>query len=178
MSPIHVPEPRLGLDIGRVLIAPCDNGSDDTSFIGGSLKDALSTPPHPGMFECVPVIVQRFERAVWLVSKAGPRVQERTRKWLDHHNFYQRTNIRRENVRFCLERRDKATHCAELGLTHFVDDREDVLRHMEGVVQHRYLFGPQDRTIIDKRLTRVSTWAEACSKVMPQVPRGARGTAR
>jgi hypothetical protein len=65
---------KLGIDIGRVLIAPdAPNGRADTSFIGGTLADALATPPYPGMFDAVPALVQRFEGQVWLVSKAGPR---------------------------------------------------------------------------------------------------------
>lgn len=71
---------RLGIDIGRVLIAPdAADGRADTSFLGGSLEAALATPPYEGMFETVPDLVKRFGGQVWLVSKAGPRVQEKTR---------------------------------------------------------------------------------------------------
>ena len=37
--------PTLGIDIGRVLISPWHADGGDTSFIGGSLRDALETPP-------------------------------------------------------------------------------------------------------------------------------------
>jgi hypothetical protein len=46
-------------------------------------------------------------------------------------------------VRFCLQRPEKALHCRELGITHFIDDRTDVLEAMIGVVPNLYLFGPQ-----------------------------------
>lgn len=160
-------EPRLGIDIGRVLIAPSDGSSDDTSFIGGTFADALATPPYPGMFEYLPVIVQRFKGAVWLVSKAGPRVQERTLQWLAHHRFHELTGIGMAHVRFCRERHQKADHCIDLGLTHFIDDRKDVLQHLEGLVEHRFLFGPQTGATPEKGLTRVATWAEANIKVVP-----------
>ena len=66
---------KLGIDIGRVLITPDDiENGPDTSFIGGSLADALATPPYPGMFDTVPRLVQRFGGRVWLVSKCGPGV--------------------------------------------------------------------------------------------------------
>lgn len=42
-----------------------------------------------------------------------------------------------------LERPQKAQHCRELAITHFIDDRWHVLEHLEGVVRHRYLFGLQ-----------------------------------
>lgn len=161
--------PRLGLDVGRVLIASEQPGTEDTSFIGGSMTDALATPAYPGMFEHVPVLVKRFQGEVWLVSKAGRRVQERTIRWLAHHKFYERTGIQPGNIRFCRERPQKADHCRELGITHFIDDREDVLQHLEGVVAHRFLFGPQTRKVVDQRLSRLATWADATAKVMPGV---------
>jgi|SRR5215831_3010847 len=134
---------KLGIDVGRVLISPGDESSPDTSFIGGSLEDALRTPPYPGMFDTLPAIVRRFAPHVWIVSKCGARVQQRTRDWFAHHHFFERTGIDPCQVRFCRERPQKALHCAELGITHFIDDRVDVLEAMRGVVQHRYLFGPQ-----------------------------------
>src|SRR5215831_16130819 len=110
---------NLGIDIGRVLISPDPaNGKADTSFIGGSLEAALATPPYEGMFEAVPALVELFEGRVWLVSKAGPKVQEKTRHWLRRHAFFERTGIDPENLRFCIERPQKAQHCLELGITH------------------------------------------------------------
>ncbi len=35
--------------------------------------------------------------------------------------------------------------CVELGITHFVDDRAEVLESLLGVVPHLYLFGLQSR---------------------------------
>src|SRR5262252_703957 len=108
-------EKRLGLDIGRVLITPEPLGTKgDTSFLGASLEDALRTPPYEGMFDAVPVLVQRFQGRVWLVSKARPRMQERTRLWLQRHAFFERTGIAPDHLRFCLERHEKAGHCREL----------------------------------------------------------------
>ncbi|SFD80093.1 hypothetical protein [Paracidovorax konjaci] len=158
--------PRLGIDIGRVLIAPDGADGGDTSFIGGSLDDALATPPCEGMFEHVPVLVDRFQGRVWLVSKAGPRVQEKTLRWLEHHHFHGRTGIPESHVRFCRERPQKADHCRALGITHFIDDREDVLRHLEGVVPHRFLFGPQRRPVADPQLRPVLAWDAAFAQVM------------
>jgi len=133
---------NLGIDIGRVLIAP-GNGSADTSFIQGSLSDALETPPMDGALDAVTRLVDAFERRVWLISKCGPRVQDRTRRWLDHHDFYNRTGLRRDRVVFCLERPQKAIHCERLGIESFIDDRIDVLEAMRGRVPHLFLFGAQ-----------------------------------
>jgi len=134
---------KLGIDVGRVLITPGDDSRPDTSFIGGTLETALHTPPYDGMFDVVPALVRRFEGRVWIVSKCGKRIQERTLQWFEHHRFFERTGIDRRHVRFCLKRPEKAIHCRALGITHFIDDRTDVLGAMVGVVPHRYLFGPQ-----------------------------------
>lgn len=158
---------KLGLDIGRVLISPDPaDGKNDTSFIGGTIEAALATPPYEGMFDVVPQLVERFAGQVWLVSKARTRVQEKTRLWLEHHKFFERTGISPANLRFCLERHEKAIHCRELQLTHFVDDRSDVLDHLDGVVEHRYLFGPQKAgTVAPASVTTVRTWAEALQRI-------------
>jgi hypothetical protein len=156
---------RLGIDIGRVLIAPDGGGSADTSFIGGKLAAALATPPYAGMFDAVPELVRLFGGAVWLVSKCGPSVQEKSRRWLDHHDFHRRTGIPRDHVRFCLQRPQKADHCRELGLTHFIDDRADVLRHLAGLVPHRYLFGPQREAATQAGVTPCIDWPTALERV-------------
>lgn len=134
---------KLGIDVGRVLISPGDESKPDTSFIGGSIEDALRTPPYEGMFDVVPALVRKFDGRVWIVSKCGPRVQQRTLQWFERHDFFGRTGIDSRNVRFCLQRPQKAQHCRELAITHFIDDRTDVLQAMRGVVQNLYLFGPQ-----------------------------------
>jgi hypothetical protein len=84
-------------------------------------------------------------------------VQRRTRQWLDHHDFAARTGIPQDNIRFCLKRPDKAIHCADLGITHFVDDKLDVHQALRGVVAYRYLFGPQ-RTPPPAWVRHTLTW--------------------
>lgn len=156
-------KPSLGLDFGRVLVgsAPVDS-ADDTSFVGGTVADALATPPCPGMFEVVPLLVERFDGRVWVVSKARAATEQKTRLWLEHHRFFERTGIAPDNVRFCTRRHEKAIHCRTLGITHFVDDRLDVLGHLEGIVERRYLFGRQKRgVVVPDTVARIANWAEA-----------------
>lgn len=135
-------ELRIGVDIGRVIIS---GDGPDTVFFGRSQVEAMRTPAVPGAFAAVAELVERFEGRVHLVSKCGPRIQARSLAWLDHHGFWQATGLDRTQVRFCRERADKAKHAHQLGLTHFVDDRFDVLTHLVGLVDRLYLFGPQRR---------------------------------
>lgn len=141
---MNITQPRLGVDIGRVIIdgsAHPDGG--DTAFFSGDTDRMLRTPAVPGAFEAIARLVDAFAGRVWLVSKCGERVQQRSMQWLRHHDFAARTGIPYEHVRFCRRRPDKAIHCADLAITHFVDDRLDVHEALRGLVAHRYLFGPQ-----------------------------------
>ncbi len=136
---------RIGIDIGRVIIGPVLDGREDTSFLGKRLEDALHTPPAPGAIEGVADLVERTAGNAWLISKCGPGVQAKTRAWLDHNKFWRLTGMDRSHLRFCLKRPDKALHARQLRLTAMIDDRVDVLVHLEHIVRARLLFGEQDR---------------------------------
>lgn len=177
----------LGIDIGRVIIAPGDT-AQDTSFLHGTEADAMRTPPSPGAFETIAELVAALEGRVWLVSKCGPRIQDRTRRWLAHHRFFARTGMPQGQLRFCRKRHEKAPICAQLGLEAFIDDRPDVLGPMEGVVPWRYLFGPQRRGGHRAGLIAVRDWDEVAAQLLPlareralmpaETPRSAAAPAR
>ncbi|MDF2697048.1 MAG: hypothetical protein K0S65_5431 [Labilithrix sp.] len=93
--------PVLGVDIGRVII---NGDGPGTSFIGGFEDDAMRAPALDGAFASLTRLRTRFDGRVWLISKCGPRVQERTRRWLDRHRFFQETGIPYGQLRFCRER--------------------------------------------------------------------------
>ena len=63
-----------------------------------------------------------------------------------------------------LERRDKAPICERLGITHFVDDRLDVLAYME-TVEHRYLLGPPPATGLPDWAVPATTWPELAALI-------------
>ncbi|MGW4940301.1 hypothetical protein ACWEOZ_01740 [Actinoplanes sp. NPDC004185] len=150
---------RLGVDIGRVIIGGGAPGGHDTQFFSGDTARMLATPAVPAAIDTLARLVPLFGQ-VWLISKCGERVQRHTRQWLDHHDFAARTGVPGDHLRFCLRRPDKAVHCAQLGITHFVDDKLDVHRALRGVVPHRYLFGPQ-RTPPPDWVEHTPTWAAA-----------------
>jgi len=153
-------EPVLGVDVGRVIIAPSD-GAGDTSFLHGSDEAALSTPPTDGCLESLARLNRAFEGRVWIVSKTGPRVAARTQRWFAHHRFFEQTGIDSRHVRFCRERHQKRDHCFEHAVTHFVDDRMDVLRHLLGMVPALYLFGVAWADRVHPGVQAVPTWRSA-----------------
>ena len=154
-------QPRLGIDIGRVIIdGPAHRGGGDTAFFEGDEAAMLATPEMAGSVPAIGRLVDLFAARVWLVSKCGPRVQARTLRWLDGHDFYRRTGLPPANVRFCLTRADKRIHCEQLALTHFVDDHPEVHAAIRGCVDHQYFFGPQ-REPVPGYGTQVRDWPEA-----------------
>lgn len=133
--------PVFGVDVGGVLIRRCDDDVD-TSFFG---KNYLDTPEVDDAF----AVLKAFNDAgvsIHLVSKCGLNTQAKTLKWLEHHEFYARTGALRENVHFCLERKQKAGICKSIGASHFVDDRLEILSYLDAV-PHKYLINSVEREV-------------------------------
>ena len=130
------PLPVLGLDVGGVIVDRSGEESD-TSFFGDRPMDS---PAVPGAFAAIArLCTGPFGGRVHIVSKAGPRISRLTREWLAHTDFFERTGVPPENVRFVRHRHEKAPVCEELGITHFVDDRLSVLEHLRAL-PHLYYF--------------------------------------
>lgn len=151
--------PVIGIDIGGVLVDRASEGSD-TSFFGA---DPMATPAVRGSHEAVRTVVGLFGRNhVHVVSKAGPKISELSRRWLHEQRLLDRGAISPSNVHFVRKRVDKHSVCRRLGITHFVDDRADVLQHLV-TVDYRYLFsgglGSNDpATQIPEGVSIVATW--------------------
>lgn len=134
---------RLGLDFGKVIMGAVKDGRADTSFLGTTFTEAMKSRPEDGAIDSINQLVSEFAGHVWIVSKCGPSVENKTRGWLKHRSFYEATGFDRANLRFCRERSDKAKICRQLRISHFVDDRLDVLEPMVGIVPNLFLFGEQ-----------------------------------
>lgn len=157
---------KLGIDIGRVIIdGSAHPGGGDTAFFDGDEATMLATPEMAGAVDTIARLVPLFDADVWLVSKCGPRVQERTRRWLRGHDFFARTGVDPERIRFCRRRPEKRDHCVALGLTHFVDDHPDVHAAIRGAVEYQYFFGPQRRPVPDYGL-HAPTWTDVERLIM------------
>ncbi|QQG46104.1 MAG: hypothetical protein HYY55_04040 [Candidatus Niyogibacteria bacterium] len=158
----------LGVDIGGVIIDRVNDGTDTSFFTDNYLR----TTAVPGVFDALRQLVEkRFGDKVFLVSKCGQRVQNKTLQWLDHHRFYDLTGIGRERVRFCRERHEKAGICEELGVTHFVDDRLEVLGNL-ATVSTLYLFQPRPDEVwryarFLSRVKQVNSWQEILNGELP-----------
>lgn len=118
----------LGVDIGRVILDR-EEGNDG-GFVEGSIASLKQ------------LVDERFGARVHLVSKCGANMQARIRQTFDAHDFYARTGIAPGCVHFCRERHQKAPICERLGITHFIDDRVEVLNYLT-TVRYRIAFCPR-----------------------------------
>ncbi len=150
MTTHDLTQARIGIDIGRVLMCPTtEQDGPDTSFLAGNLEQALSIPPANLSLDVVRHLVETTEGRVWLVSKAGKRIRERTQQWFVRHDFFASVGMQPNQVHFCFKRHEKRPIAEQLRLTHFIDDRVDVLGHLRSVVSHLLLFGVQDQPAPD-----------------------------
>jgi hypothetical protein len=158
----------LGVDIGGVIIDRV-NDDADTSFFS---ENYLRTTAVPDAFEVIRDLVEkRFRGRVHLVSKCGRKVEAKTLDWLGHHRFHELTGVPPANVHFCRERHEKAGICERVGITHFIDDRLEVLGYLTSVPS-LFLFRPSPEEMEHfaqylPRVRVVSAWQEVRSALVP-----------
>jgi hypothetical protein len=126
---------KLGLDVGGVLSEyfTVQMGAD-TSLLG---PDYLKSPAVYGAIDGVKQLIDVYD--LYIISKCGKKVELRTREWLKNVGIEQ--YISESKWYYCKKRHEKAPIAKELGLFCFVDDRLEVLSHMD--VQYKFLFQPR-----------------------------------
>lgn len=154
----------LGVDVGGVILDFMRYFDTDLDFNGDSY---LNTPEIEGAIDCIAELNKgKFKDRVHVVTRYnstyGPG---RVIEWLENKDFFDKTGIPMERYHPCAERHEKAPICVELGITHFVDDRAEVLSHMIDKVQNIYLFKSPDGdreefALILPKLHKVETWPE------------------
>ena len=154
----------LGVDIGGVVVK-----------LRGYREDEILPGDHPREMPGARAALgllrdERFGNRIYLVSKCGPRTEAVTRRALIEGGLCKETGVGLDRAHFCRERRDKATICEQLGLTHFVDDRLEVLSYLT-TVPHRYLFNGRTHEIKRFRqalasVTAVADWGELVRAIL------------
>jgi len=140
---------KIGIDIGGVIVggnARTPGQKREDTMFSPYPNTYLKTQPTEGAIAAVTQIVKWFgPENVFIVSKASPDMERRTRHWMEHNKFYEQTGFLKENLNFCLERIDKAPICKRLGINIFIDDKLDVLRHfiLDDLVRYRIWFKPK-----------------------------------
>jgi hypothetical protein len=149
----------LGIDVGGVIIDRKRNDDTDTSLFGTNYLNAHAVEE---AFETIHALHDRFD--IFIVSKCGQNIERKTREWMIHNQFPEKTGVAMDRVNFCRQRADKAPICEKLGVTHFIDDKLEVLSYLKSV-PNKYLFDPSPNEVkaYSKHLDQVmivGTWKE------------------
>ena len=131
----------------------------------------LASPPLKDVFESLKKLnKQKFNGRIFLVSKCREEAESLINIWLKKHDFFNKTGIKPENVFFCRERNEKEKICRENNITHFIDDRLEVLSHMVGIIPNLYLFQPDQNEVSKfkqflQNVIKVESWREIMEKI-------------
>lgn len=153
---------KLGVDIGGVIIA-------EIKAEGGLAhidENYLKVPIVSGSIDALRILKSHFGDDIYLISKARAEVEPQCRDWLRHHLFFEETEINPQNLHFCRERSGKKDLCLSLGITHFIDDKLEVLSHLVGTVPNLYLFHPHQEENVGYEICLtdvvvIQDWVEA-----------------
>lgn len=151
---------KIGIDIGGVIIDRVKDGVYDTSF---KVNDSTKTPAVKDALASIKTLTKLFHpENIYLVSVCDSETEKKTNEWLEANNFFEITGILNENICNCKERSQKTGIAKELKLTHFIDDRPDVLGYMVNVVPHLYLFSTADNEQVSSNVnfSKVHGWQE------------------
>lgn len=122
----------FGTDFGDVIAAAHNQGAEKIPM--SKDPNYLNRPAIPGAFESIKRLVELFgPDNAYIVSRCSKEGEQKIMSWLYYKSFWELTGMKRENIRFCRNRHEKGPICAELGITHFVDDRLECLVAMETV---------------------------------------------
>jgi len=136
---------RIGVDFGGVILDIRDSSPHDNSTALPAMLQAI---------KCIATMVELLSpQNVFFVSKVKTDMQPRILFWLDANTFYARTGFLPGNIHFCRETRDKGPIVNRFHITHFVNDRLDVLPCMtsppDGSIRKSYLLGTGHRCPTD-----------------------------
>ena len=129
---------RIGIDIGNVIIA---GGGTDTQFFTDNF---LATREVQGAVAVIRALMMDGHE-LHIVSKCGPVVEKKSLLWLDQHSVEQWIPLHRTH--FVRKRPLKAPMAQALELDIFIDDMEDVIESMVGIVKYPILFTSWDQTV-------------------------------
>lgn len=121
---------KIGIDIGNVIIG---GGGEDTFFT----KRFLETPEVHGAWDSLDDL-DMAKHELHIISKCGPEVEAKSLQWLDNEGFF--LSVPKHRTHFVRKRHLKAPMAQALELDIFIDDRQDIIDSMQGIVPHRILF--------------------------------------
>lgn len=113
------------------------------SDLGSTIVNTKTKVAYPNSMRIIADIIRKYgPNKFFIISRVNTEQKVRAQAWLNQSRFFGQTGMPEQNLFWCEERHQKAVIAKDLGLTHFVDDRPDVLIPMISV-PHRFLFNPR-----------------------------------
>lgn len=108
---------KIAYDLGRTIVSRQNNYK-----------------PFDNCFEVINKLTKKYGDG-YIVSRVNSDQKIRAEKWLEDNDFYNLTGLKKENIYYCFERRDKSIFAAGLNINCFIDDRPDVLIPMNNDIK-------------------------------------------
>lgn len=130
---------RIGIDLGNVIIG---GGGEDTSFFS---ENFMKTPEVPGAADALFELREQGHE-LHVISKCGQVTELRSVVWLSNKRFVPWVFLERR-LNFVRKRHLKAPMAQALEIDIFIDDRQDIIDSMEGIVEYPILFTSWEQTM-------------------------------
>ena len=156
---------RFGTDIGGVLAAHAT-----LEFLEQPGRH-LAVPEIEGAFDAVRQLrKEKFGNEAYVISMCDEEIEVRSREWLTHTDFVERTGVEWERIIYCRTFAEKAQIAGRIGLTHFVDDRLEVMAGFNNG-ERLYLFQPDKQKSAPFRqhlhkVLEVQSWREIVADIL------------
>lgn len=121
---------RYGFDLGNTLVN--------------------KTVPLPDAFRVAKRIVTELDPNAVIISRVNEKQKQRALEWFKKENVLEQLGIKPENVYWCEQRCEKAPIVDKLGLTHFIDDRPEVMNYLSNEVVKIFI-NPDPSDLYDYR---------------------------
>ena len=110
--------------------------------LGGTIHHRVEgvVMPMPHAFRVIRDL-KRLVKGIYIISKVTDEQSLAAYNWFRTVNFFEETTLTPNKVLFCYERIDKGPIACKLGVTHFIDDRPDVMLGLQSEVI-KYLMNP------------------------------------
>ena len=136
---------NIGIDLGGTIFSKTNEDTKEQEIY-----------IFPNSFKILSKIVEKFDN-VYIISRVNSQQRERSLAWLNSSEFFKKTGISPNNLFYCFDRRDKAIFGKALELTHFIDDRPEVLIHLNENI-FKILFAPKLKNFDDSNLFNLTNY--------------------
>lgn len=143
----------LGVDIGGVILS---RATQEHIERFRSSDRYLETPKIEGAVEGIRrLALGRFGPNIHLVSRINKGDEDKMMSWLRSIDFFMRASVIPYHVHFCEGRHEKQPICKSLGITHFIDDRSEILVSLKDTVEYLFLFNPDPEEVKGREISNI-----------------------